>query len=88
MAPALVVAMNAIMFVRKRAFHRCLRVTRTPLQLHGLTAARFDRLFALLRPKGFPWCSQRELRNLLGVSPPFTFSSNGQAAIAPAALIL
>jgi DNA-binding MarR family transcriptional regulator len=63
--------MNAIMFGCKRGFHSCLRVTRKQLQKHGLTAARFDMLFALLqRPKAFPSRPQRELRELLGVSSP------------------
>ena len=62
--------MNAIMFGCKRGFHSCLRVTRERLQAHGLTAARFDMLSALLAQGEFHSCRQRELRNLLGVSSP------------------
>jgi DNA-binding MarR family transcriptional regulator len=64
--------MNAIFFASKRAYHGVLRVTRRPLQVLGLTAARFDMMYALM-----PWDSsgpshlfQSELRALLGVSAP------------------
>src|SRR5260370_26285627 len=41
--------MNAVFFASKRAFHGVLRVTRKPLRSLGLTAARFDLMFALLK---------------------------------------
>ena len=64
---------NAITFGTKRAFHGFLRVTRKPLASMGLTAARFDMLWALLDSGRFGggldggW--QSELRAALGVSP-------------------
>ena len=63
--------MNAIMFGCKRAYYGCLHVTRRPLRVIGLTAARFDMMYALLREKNYyrPR-TQRELRDLLGVSSP------------------
>ena len=39
--------MNAIFFGLKRAFHGTLRVSRSALKACGLTAARFDLLYAL-----------------------------------------
>jgi DNA-binding MarR family transcriptional regulator len=66
--------MNGIFFAMKRAFHGVLRVTRRPLQLCGLTAARFDMMYAVLqvqRKPGSPYApSQRELQQALGVSAP------------------
>jgi DNA-binding MarR family transcriptional regulator len=66
-------AMNAIFFASKRAFHGVLRVTRKPLKSLGLTAARFDLLYALMPRKGEePIVNgklQSNLRRLLGVSP-------------------
>jgi DNA-binding MarR family transcriptional regulator len=64
--------MNAIFFGLKRAFHGTLRVTRRMLALLGLTAARFDMLYALPHSarsagKGM-W--QSRLRRQLGVSRP------------------
>jgi DNA-binding MarR family transcriptional regulator len=64
--------MNAIFFASKRAYHGVLRVTRRPLQVLGLTAARFDMMYALMprdssEPSHF---FQSELRGLLGVSAP------------------
>ena len=63
--------MNAIMFGCKRAYYSCLHVTRRPLRVIGLTAARFDMLYALWR-EGICCLSltQRELRERLGVSSP------------------
>jgi DNA-binding MarR family transcriptional regulator len=63
---------NAIFFGLKRAFHGTLRVTRRSLTALGLTAARFDLLYALPRRKqrfrrGI-W--QSLLRRKLGVSRP------------------
>ena len=65
---------NAITFGTKRAFQGFLRVTRKPLAAMGLTAARFDVLWALLavgRTEGSSvgvW--QSELRKMLGVTAP------------------
>jgi DNA-binding MarR family transcriptional regulator len=39
--------MNAHFFGTKRAFHAILRITRKPLASFGLTAARYDMLFAI-----------------------------------------
>ena len=64
--------MNANFFGLKRAFHGTLRITRASLARLGLTAARFDMLYAL--PHGFQQFEkglrQSTLRGLLGVSPP------------------
>ena len=63
--------MNQIIFASKRAFHGVLRVTRRPLAALGLTAARFDLLYALLSGEGtdsIPRSTrQSELRRCLGV---------------------
>jgi DNA-binding MarR family transcriptional regulator len=67
--------MNQIIFRTKRAFHGFLRVTRKPLALYGLTAARFDMMFALLPGannqgwRGYA-ALQSNLRRTLGVSAP------------------
>jgi DNA-binding MarR family transcriptional regulator len=71
-------AMNAIFFSAKRVFHGAVRVTRKSLLSvkPGLTAARFDMLFALTerthsRDKlGRRNCLQSGLRAILGVSAP------------------
>jgi len=63
--------MNAIFFASKRAFHGVLRVTRGPLGTLGLTAARFDLMFALLRRDtvGIGGSTrQSDLRRTLGVT--------------------
>jgi DNA-binding MarR family transcriptional regulator len=39
--------MNAHFFATKRAFHAILRITRKPLASFGLTAARYDMLYAI-----------------------------------------
>jgi DNA-binding MarR family transcriptional regulator len=66
------VAMHAIIFGTKRAFHAALRMTRKPLQSMGLTAARFDLLSALLSVEvGRKWVRhihQSDLRRMLGVT--------------------
>jgi hypothetical protein len=65
-------AMHAIFFATKRAFHGVLRVTRKPLESFGLTAARFDLMFALLQSDlevRYP-VRQSEMRRRLGVSAP------------------
>jgi DNA-binding MarR family transcriptional regulator len=63
--------MNAIFFGSKRAFHGVLRVTRRPLGSLGLTAARFDLMFALL-PRDAARVGestrQSDLRRTLGVT--------------------
>jgi DNA-binding MarR family transcriptional regulator len=64
--------MNAIFFASKRAFHGVLRVTRRPLGSLGLTAARFDLMFALLRrdtARVGGSTRQSDLRRTLGVTP-------------------
>jgi DNA-binding MarR family transcriptional regulator len=65
-------AMNAIFFASKRAFHGVLRVTRRPLKSLGLTAARFDLLYALMRGRredlAVTCTLQSNLRRTLGVS--------------------
>jgi DNA-binding MarR family transcriptional regulator len=66
--------MNLTAFGTKRAFHGFLRVTRKLLASFGLTAARFDLLYAMSsrgagRPYSFPTL-QSQLRRLLGVSAP------------------
>ncbi len=58
-------AMHAIFFGLKRAWHGCLRITRRTLAAMGLTAARFDLLYALRKDLS---CTQRELRLMLGVN--------------------
>jgi DNA-binding MarR family transcriptional regulator len=63
--------MNAIFFASKRAFHGVLRVTRRPLRSLGLTAARFDLMFALLRrdtARVGGSTRQSDLRRTLGVT--------------------
>jgi DNA-binding MarR family transcriptional regulator len=63
---------NLIFFGLKRAFHGTLRVTRRMLTRLGLTAARFDLLYALPHG-GFragPGILQSLLRRQLGVSRP------------------
>jgi DNA-binding MarR family transcriptional regulator len=64
--------MNANFFGLKRAFHGTLRITRRALAKLGLTAARFDLLYALphdpRRYDGGTW--QSALRRTLGVSRP------------------
>ena len=57
--------MHVIFFGMKRAWHGCLRITRRTLAAMGLTAARFDLLYALL--KGVA-TTQRQLRLALGVN--------------------
>ena len=57
--------MHVIFFGLKRAWHGCLRITRRPLTALGLTAARFDLLYALLNGLG---TTQVRLRRALGVN--------------------
>jgi DNA-binding MarR family transcriptional regulator len=64
--------MDATFFGLKRAFHGTLRITRVTLAKLGLTAARFDLLYAL--PHGYARfdirTTQSTLRRALGVSRP------------------
>lgn len=65
--------MHAIFFGAKRAFHGALRVTRRPLLSFGLTAARFDLMYALLQHDSIDRsCGvkmrQSALRRTLGVT--------------------
>ena len=58
--------MHAIFFGLKRAHHATLRITRSALAAMGLTAARFDMLYAVMTSgEGL---AQSALRKLLGVS--------------------
>jgi DNA-binding MarR family transcriptional regulator len=59
------VAMHTVFFGLKRAHHGALRIMRHALAQHGLTAARFDMLYAVRERAGLP---QWELRRALGVS--------------------
>ena len=61
------IAMNAIFFGLKRAHHGVLRITRSALAAHGLTAARFDLMYEVHQRRGV---RQRQLRRTLGVSAP------------------
>jgi DNA-binding MarR family transcriptional regulator len=66
--------MNTVAFGTKRVFHGFLRVTRKLLSSFGLTAARFDMLYAISPwsggPPHAPSVRQSELRSMLGVSAP------------------
>ena len=66
--------MNEITFGTKRAFQGFVRFTRKPLATMGLTAARFDMMWALLTPRHldmrWPWKRQSDVRRWLGVSAP------------------
>jgi DNA-binding MarR family transcriptional regulator len=61
--------MNAIFFGVKRAFHSTLRVARPLLSSLGLTAARFDLLYAVYSETSFRILQSR-LRRTLGVTAP------------------
>jgi DNA-binding MarR family transcriptional regulator len=61
--------MDAIFFGLKRAYHGTLRIARRAVNQTGLTAARFDMLYALLLAEGGT-LYQSELRERLGVSRP------------------
>jgi DNA-binding MarR family transcriptional regulator len=58
---------NVVFFSVKRAYHSTLRVFRRALAGLGLTAARFDLLYIVLKERGLP---QRELQRALGVAAP------------------
>ena len=70
--------MNAILFACKRVFHGAMRIGRAPLHsvAPGLTAARFDMMFALAGQPvqsdqfGAGRMLQSDLRKTLGVSAP------------------
>jgi DNA-binding MarR family transcriptional regulator len=59
--------MNVLFFSVKRAYHGTLRVFRRALAQLGLTAARFDLLYILLKERSL---LQRELQRALGVAAP------------------
>jgi DNA-binding MarR family transcriptional regulator len=59
------VPVNVLFFSLKRAFHGTLRVFRPALARLGLTAARFDLLYIVLKERGL---LQRELQRALGVA--------------------
>lgn len=61
------IRMHKIFFALKRAHHGVLRMARSPLAKMGLTAARFDLLYAVLEREGL---QQIELCRALGVSRP------------------
>jgi DNA-binding MarR family transcriptional regulator len=60
--------MNTTFFGLKRAYHGTLRLTRRVLARLGLTAARFDLLYIVLKHGRF--MVQRDLREALGVTAP------------------
>ena len=60
--------MNAILFGLKRAFQASIRFTRPMVAAFGLTAARFDMLYAIKLAKY--GIKQSELRRTLGVTAP------------------
>jgi DNA-binding MarR family transcriptional regulator len=62
--------MNAIFFGLKRAFHGTLRIARPMLTSLGLTAARFDLLYALMESGHAVSKYQSRPRKTLGVSRP------------------
>jgi DNA-binding MarR family transcriptional regulator len=61
-------SMNTTFFGLKRAFHGTLRLTRRALARLGLTAARFDLMYIVLKQGRF--MVQRDLREALGVAAP------------------
>jgi DNA-binding MarR family transcriptional regulator len=60
--------MHVVLFGLKRAWQSSLRVTRGALGALGLTAARFDLLYALQHLNRFNSTYQSDLRRALGVS--------------------
>jgi DNA-binding MarR family transcriptional regulator len=60
-----VLAMHKVFFGLKRAHHSVLRITRTALARMGLTAARFDLLYAVRERRN--GVDQRNLQRRLGV---------------------
>src|SRR6201998_3016713 len=61
--------MDALFFWIKRAFHGTLRVMRWPLHCYGLTAARFDMMWAIYKTP-MRRARQSEVRRMLGVTAP------------------
>src|ERR1700733_5812527 len=61
--------MNAISFGLKRAYHGTLRIARSTFAVLGLTAARFDMLYAIHQKAPAPMV-QSALRGVLGVTSP------------------
>jgi DNA-binding MarR family transcriptional regulator len=59
-------AMHELFFGLKRAFHGTLRMTRIALASLGLTPARFDMLYIVLKERSM--MSQRDLQRALGVA--------------------
>jgi DNA-binding MarR family transcriptional regulator len=59
--------MHAVFFGLKRAHHSVLRVTRSALTQMGLTAARFDLLYAVGVRRRYRGMRQRTLQRVLGV---------------------
>ena len=59
--------MNVVFFSLKRAYHGTLRVFRRALAQLGLTAARFDLLYIVLKERNV---LQRDLQRALGVAAP------------------
>src|SRR5262245_2263548 len=68
------VAMNAIYFGAKRTFHGFLRIMRGPLKENGITAARFDLMYAVHKndrkgTRTYGLVRQSDLWRTLGVTP-------------------
>jgi DNA-binding MarR family transcriptional regulator len=63
---SLELAMHELFFGLKRAFHGTLRMTRTALASLGLTPARFDMLYIVLKERST--MLQRDLQRALGVA--------------------
>jgi DNA-binding MarR family transcriptional regulator len=59
-------AMHELFFGLKRAFHGTLRMTRTALASLGLTPARFDMLYIVVKERSM--MLQRDLQRALGVA--------------------
>jgi DNA-binding MarR family transcriptional regulator len=68
MARAPTARMHALLFGLKRAWHGSLRTTRRALAAVGLTAARFDLLYAVQARDPRLAVTQREIRKTLGVN--------------------
>jgi DNA-binding MarR family transcriptional regulator len=69
MPSALGAVMNAILFGLKRAFQASIRFTRPMVAQFGLTAARFDMLYAI-KQSSKCGMKQSDLRRTLGVTAP------------------
>jgi DNA-binding MarR family transcriptional regulator len=62
--------MNAILFGMKRSFQASIRFTRSAVAAFGLTAARFDMLYAIKSSYKIHDVRQSDLRRSLGVTAP------------------